>query len=718
MEWNKTKRRWDGFVGLDPLAEWVLDAATPKDNVPATSTAPGNRQFLNVTLTSSFQNMTNADDQEAERLALGLPFLLTPVAGGVTGSGLFELFASTIAELDAQPDVRILLPLEEATALQEGGTACVLATQKFFQAVLAAKTGSAAAAFRDARKSIRLSSPVRTEAWLPDTHKPAAQSQPGLILGVIDDGFALAHRRFRRVDGSTRILHFWDQEANQQSTAILPGSEIDGGKIDAAFVAAGQSEDRFYALPDLAPFFPLRRNHVPRAFSHGTHVLDLATGAEPGAMDHCGIIAVKLPRDSVLDTSGGHLDYYLLRGVRYILDRAGSDTKVVIVISYGYYGGPHDGASAVERELDRLISIENGRLQIVLAAGNGRAERSRTRCVLDQRRAQRRTVDWQVRPDDKTPSFIEIWLPESTLTTSVLDLALETPAGLASGVLGSADIGAMLQLSENGVAVAQITVVEAPLHGWIVPGIGISMRKLFRLSLCPTTREGVLPPAAAAGFEPALAGIWRVHLRKPAGISLGALDVYIARDDSLIGFPVRGRQSTLARDGQFLNELVSLTPSQEEWLGDAGAARRSGTVSAIATGRLTIVAGGYRVKDGKPARYSAGGAVEPFPGAGTVHRTGPDALLPSDLSWVAEGIFGAGFRSGSRRGLSGTSAAAPLLAREMLGAAGNSDRAWVALRALADELSRNDGLKPSPTRGGSGRIDSVFAKTDAEHRRG
>ena len=292
MDWQNSDRVWAAFVGLDPLAEWVL-------NADAAALAPGNRQFFSVALTPSFRN-PGSGDPEKERAALAVPFLLTPLPDGPDGPVLLGLLDAAGAELSGSD---LQLPSEERLALGAGGTACILAAQGFFSGVLAAGPGTAAAAFRDAPKAIRLSSPVRADGTAKNLPAVAAPVGDACVLGIIDDGMALGHRRFRNAAGATRIRHFWDQDADW-GNAIFPGREIDGADIDA-IAGAVSHEDAFYADAALAPFFPLRRNRTLRAFSHGTQVLDLAAGADPGAAAMPGIIAVKLPRDTVLDTSGG-----------------------------------------------------------------------------------------------------------------------------------------------------------------------------------------------------------------------------------------------------------------------------------------------------------------------------------------------------------------------------------------------------------------------------
>lgn len=94
-----------------------------------------------------------------------------------------------------------------------------------------------------------------------------------------------------------------------------------------------------------------------------------------------------------------------------------------------------------------------------------------------------------------------------------------------------------------------------------------------------------------------------------------------------------------------------------------------------------MVAGGYRIADGEVAEYSAGGPerhaperVKPQLDQGTtqhsayaptrsVPRQRPDVTAPSDIGNALRGLRVPGVRAGSVRRLSGTSAAAPSVAR-------------------------------------------------------
>ena len=200
-----------------------------------------------------------------------------------------------------------------------------------------------------------------------------------MVVGVIDEGFAFAHERFREPDQpKTRIEAFWDQGEGWSApnpaggrrgqlnvlTTVPYGTQLLRSEIDSLLKntsAAGRvDEDRVYGAAGY--------RGAERRASHGTHVLDLAAGYGPGdAAPDAGpprIVCVALPRRTTGDTSGLSLGVYVLDALRYILDRADRlvpGASVVVNLSYGNIAGPHDGTSMLEQAMDELIALRRGR---------------------------------------------------------------------------------------------------------------------------------------------------------------------------------------------------------------------------------------------------------------------------------------------------------------------------------------------------------------------
>jgi hypothetical protein len=546
---------------------------------------------------------------------------------------------------------------------------------------------------------------------LPRLASPDGEPKPGtVVVGVIDYGIAFAHERFRLNQDETRIEYFWVQDAPCEEavgsrgpgladapkhfeheiagSALEPegpigvnpvpyGRELDKGEIDGLLAAHGDSgivdEDTLYrrAAGQLGDHW-LRS--VSRRVAHGTHVMDVACGYD---LDHEDrrkrpIVCVQLPAATTADTSGENLDAYALDGIRYVLDRADAIARqqdcaslpVVINFSYGNVAGPHDGTSDLEEAIDELIKARPN-LNVVIPSGNSHLGRLHAERAFD-RPGQTVDLHWRVLPDDRTPSFLEIWLPleawlpgvkpedknprlqaqvDPAKRTSPVHLRITDPGHSAEGELKGAAPGEGLRLlADNGdvLCEARYHFIGAPTN-----------RGMFLIALQPTRRVDPGPGTPANPVAPS--GIWTITLENVSLKPNGLVEAWIQRDDTPYGFPRRGRQSYF--DHACYERFDHGGRVREEDRGDC-IIRRAGSMNAIATGKRTTVVGGYVRRSRQPAEYSAGGPV-----AHRWPRRGPDASAVSDESRVLRGVLAAGTRSGSVATLNGTSVAAPQVAR-------------------------------------------------------
>jgi hypothetical protein len=245
-------------------------------------------------------------------------------------------------------------------------------------------------------------------------------------------------------------------------------------------------------------------------------VLDLAAGAAM-ADDECRrpIIGVELPTHAVADTSFRLLAPAINAAVEYIVARAlklagETPLPVVIAISYGMHAGPHDGTHPLEEAFEQHVATYPGELRIILPAGNNHLERGHAIVDFDEHGDE---VDLPLRlvPDDRTPSFVEVWLPHAELQAQDapppdrVRLALIPPRGLGvtdpPPVLGEQD-GAALEIRDEAgdlVARACYRFVPAP-----------TARGVFAIAFQPTTR--LRPEDATPGVAPA--GLWTLRLSR------------------------------------------------------------------------------------------------------------------------------------------------------------------------------------------------------------
>ncbi len=369
----------------------------------------------------------------------------------------------------------------------------------------------------------------------------------------------------------------------------------------------------------------------------------------------------------------------------------------MIVSSYGFYGGPHDGASQLERALDEIVSAAPRNVEIVLPSGNGRLVRSHTRRDFNDRDVQ--DVLWRLPPDDRTPTVMEIWSePYPADAGAMMELSLKTPEGKDSAatgvVLKDDETSQQIVLVKQGQVVARAVCVHPSMH---------PRRRLFLVWIWQTATAG-----AGSGDGLAASGVWTVRLRALDPVKTRPASVWIRRDDSLVGFPSGGRQSGIERDDTRWKDDPNYDQETRELVGDDGTAQRSATISAIATGSWTVIAGGFDVDRAYsfPVPSSAGGPAADRVDLTQPERRGPDALAPSQI-FSGIGIAAAGFFGGGEVRFRGTSVAAPLVASEIARAITENTfpggRDFVQDRAASSEATLPARSEPSSDLGGQGR---------------
>jgi hypothetical protein len=542
--------------------------------------------------------------------------------------------------------------------------------------------------------------PVITPSEPGDEAEVSASSGGPVVIGIIDDGLAFAHRRFRKRDGSARVEFFWTQDG---SSAGVPGpgygKEFSKSQIDVWLEKASPGgmldEDRVYQIAEY-------RGVTQRA-AHGTHIMDLACGEDPQELDlnTPRIVCVQLPKRP--NRGGTPLAVHLLDGVRYIIDRAdriaranndGKPAPVVVNLSYGNIAGPHDGSSTLEKAIDQLITMRQKACPFSVVIPSGNSHLSRCHATFTAPKAGF-DLKWRIMPDCRTPSFLEIWLPKDAGNKAV-SVEVTLPTGETIG--GVAEGHACKWQPGTDVLCTAVYLNR------VANGDG----NMILIAVAPTSWTG-------QNRDVAPSGIWNIRVRSTSEKPLSGINAWIQRNDRVFGGLPYGRQSRfedplyvrLDRAGREITEDDKDAAGQV--INDnrkKSYIRREGTINAIATGERTIVIGAYRRSDGAAAPYSA---------AGFTNRQGADAMLSGDDTPIYKGIRAAGTRSGSSVVVEGTSVAAPQMTRwiaERL-AAGNIDRAIVQAEARkqeSDPASRPSGKpyraeKPPAYVGGKGRIE-------------
>jgi hypothetical protein len=507
---------------------------------------------------------------------------------------------------------------------------------------------------------LRLNLPVPPASWVAD-HTPEAAAAgwqrpataPRAIVGVIDDGIPFAHQAFLGQEGRTRISHLWLQSARAAPRDRVPvGRELTNGAIDALRAAHGLDERRLYraagavdaALPEIGRL-------LDRAGTHGAHILGLAGGNGPHLRaplldDGVQIIAVQLPNTVAWDTSGFGKEMFMLSALHYIFVRASeiaaacgtAELPLVVNLSYGWSAGRHDGQSEMETAIEQLL-LRRRRAQpqtaVVLPSGNTFGERMHAVCTGADMGAGQARLGWRLPPDDRTSSYLELWLPRDIDPTG-WEVRVTPPPGIALDRPARMAVAPDPELDPRGDPRRH---VEIERHGRNIGQISADLHRGTRwrilIALIPTAETGTerrLPP-----------GLWQVAIDPGKGCPLRPdqrIEAWVQRDDDPRQMRMGGRQSRLEPGHGFV-------------------VTGFGSLSAIATTPSATRVAGIVAADGTPSPYSSAGSL--FPGSVV-----PTVCAPSDVSALHPGLRSIGTLSGSSSRLAGTSAAAALAARIMV----------------------------------------------------
>jgi len=670
------------LIGIDPYIPWILGPGRPYFFLPGRQSPGQERMPLLVRLkkgtASEFANGDNLPD-----------FAKTDWRNSVSVS---SLFTSSVAGRDAAPYLVAMVRADYLFTIFADST---LQTS-----------------LKEIVESVTPGLPLDAASLPPPSDGGAPATVPGkalsatprtVVMAVIDDGIAFAHERFRKIvagNPETRVEYWWLQDGPYAGpTSTVPnGCELlksDIDKLIADCTTAGAiDEDLLYRKANLLDFRQYGHKSAAWHASHGTAVMDLACGyASDPPVDHRPIIAVQLPVRVTADTSGASLYPWVVAAIAYILDRAAvlsggpsaPQLPVVVNLSYGRFEGPHDGTSDLELALEQFIQQSAARgvhLRVVLPAGNSYLLRTHAQVEFHER-DQSKLLRWRVLPDGPTPSFSEIWLPSRHPASPAnrIELTITSPTGQSQTI------------SETSGPVTWNAA--GATYGQAVYSIALpSNRGMFRISLAPTAYTDN-PNAQLAP-----AGLWQIELKNVGTAMIDeTVNAWIQRDDTLYGFPLRGRQSFFD-DPHY--RRFDHAGRDNEIDNAASPVKRASTINSMATGGSPIVAGGYRLREMTAATYSSAGARHAPP-------RHPDALAVSDDSCVLGGVLAAGTYSGSIVAMDGTSVAAPQVARlsaHEITVGKNGDRAGISSRAAADEATYLAGTpsKPLPERGGAGRL--------------
>lgn len=598
----------------------------------------------------------------------------------------------------------------------------------------------------------------KRQPWVPNLSGLAASPDAdAVILGVIDGGIALDHRRFRDVNGGTRVLASWQQGAEYGggTDRNLPfGDEKFQHEIDGLLANhTPEAFNRAIGLVDFKNVYGTRS--LGLRGSHGTHVLDLAGGmdtSDPRAtIAKRPIITVNLPDRRTVGLSGAFLEYFVAYAIHRVVDISDQlwlqarytptngikGFPIVINFSFGKQAGSRDAQTVFVDVISRLNrDRETGnrfgdptnsrwsRVHLVLPAGNDNL--TRTNASLPRpRREQIRSLRWQVQPEDQTSNFVEIWSPRLTGDNVYIDqlmngrasvpLAIDAcPMGGNLNPLGGYH-GRYIELKNAAGGVAARLYCEVVKYSGRQGGPSYRVR--YVLCAAPTlsgSDDKIVAPAGAwqigvISQDLQFAQGERVRFsiqsdQAPHELGLTSRRSYFD-DETYLRRNMAGR----AVDTYSYEQPYGRSPRVRPVLQDtARIVKRRGTINALGASSYVVLVAGHRRSDGRPAGYSGSGAQQILPLLSAVTDDSPSAF----------GILSAGSVDGSRVALRGTSFAAAYVSNcavEILAQAGNPHviNLSASLSAMMPPLHPAYGLTAKQKAGG-GRLDGLpQRRTDA-----
>ncbi|MEZ5865419.1 MAG: hypothetical protein R3D25_15640 [Geminicoccaceae bacterium] len=509
------------------------------------------------------------------------------------------------------------------------------------------------------------------EGWSAPVHRPKA------IIGVIDDGLPFAHRAFLGSDGRTRFSHLWLQSGRARERDAVPfGREIKNREIDELRRDHGPDERLIYRRsgaidPALAEIGRILEQHA----THGAHVAALAAGNDPALVaealpDEVLIIGAQLPNTIAWDTSGFGKEMYMLSALHYVFNRARAiaaryaddpadprELPLVVNFSYGWSASRHDGQSEMETAIEELLSARRQPSvqplsAIVMPMGNNFAQAMHAQFTAGDLRNGAWRIGWRLLPDDRTSSYLEIWLPR-VFEPYGWQVQVTLPGQRSPAVAleierdpdeeGRGDPRRFEELEIDGKNIGQISADKNRGTRW-------------RVLLA------VIPTAYVRGEDRrAPFGRWEIAIvpseKQP-----------LPEGETILGAARRRSASDAFKWAAEPPEEIDGAAAGGDERNDTGLGivRGYGCYNGIASAKSTTRVAGIVASTKEAAPYSGAGGLEAGGTGLEPWSVQPDLGAVSDQSLMLPGVSSIGVVSGSFARLVGTSAAAAAASRTMV----------------------------------------------------
>ncbi len=605
--------------------------------------------------------------------------------------GLRQKLASRISQLlveegDSTSDPVIVLDLHEAVAIHvEWSAQASKAPEQFRPTAMYVymasskverllKTGIKSFSKHFEILDIGLAVPMSGEVHAIDLEHGFADNS-GPIMAIIDDGIGFLNKSFTEHQEKSRFASFWMQAIEKPSKSISSvhlGRVFENEDLGAFLrqVAAGEREDDIYRLLMEDIVGTEAHQSLSYASSHGTMVADLAFGKRGDPVDTLKLLGVQLPPETVEDTSGVRFAPYLVMAARWILARAhlidGGKEPLIITVSMGFLAGPKNGSHFVEYALaetvERWRKATGRRTHIIFPYGNRyESQQVATLCHGEPLGALPNLLEWVLQPDDPTTSYLEIrsrpvhrGVASRTFDSELLSttlMVLKMPNGEIVYEGAPPEQGTHADLKYDECVIGRL--YHVPPRAFEK---GVTQPAMLVCAMAPTADRiegGVMAPS----------GAYKLDIIDVSGSREFVLQ--IQRGDTAPGYIKGGRQSYF---DNFNSHQWDQRNRDFSGLSDDGAITHKGTNSALSTAHLLPGGLGDSI-------FSVGAAM-----LGEKHEYLPAGYSSEGADWSGEqpkrshlierqdvhaGKLACGTLSGSMSRLSGTSAAAPLEARNL-----------------------------------------------------
>ncbi len=322
----------------------------------------------------------------------------------------------------------------------------------------------------------------------------------GVVVGVVDTGIDFDHPDFRRVDGSTRILGYWDQVVGEKwdtlqindSSPNMPWPQSKdklGHGTHVAGIAAGNGEGGF-----LCPNFA----DIPDS--------ERFVGVAPAA-DLC------IVRVQTVGLTNSIFTNKVIDGVNYIFQTAASVNKPAVVdLSLGTHDGPHDGNSFFDEFIDSTIAQTRVPGRIVVAAAGNDAANGRHGSVGSKFVGDSTVVTIELpayTPKNGVRDYLQLngWFQEG----DSFSVSIEPPRGLVSGPYSPRGYGGWEDTPDG--------LIDVCFGNCTMAG----KNTLPRYEMLITLDDGYGHPPAA--------GLWKLHFTTLTMDSASRGDLYVREQD-------------------------------------------------------------------------------------------------------------------------------------------------------------------------------------------